>query len=88
VSSLLDHVFAAEIVAAIEEIVDRRVERRLAEHGLDDWVPCDEMAGRLGCSPAALRERARRGTVPYSVWNRRLYFRPSEVNEAIQRGRR
>jgi hypothetical protein len=88
VSELLKHVFTPEIVAAFETLVDRRVEQRLAELGREDLVPCAEMAGRLGCTPAALRERARRGTVPSHLHGRRRYFKPSEVFGVIERGLR
>jgi excisionase family DNA binding protein len=71
-----------------EELVDRRVERRLAELGRDDWLPIPEVARLLGCSPAAARERIRRGTLPASRLSRHLYVKRSDINEALEAKRR
>lgn len=84
----LQHLFAPEVVAAIEQLVDRRVERKLAELGRDDWLPVADAARLLGCSQAALRERIRRGAVPCSRMSRRLYVKRSDINEALERQRR
>ena len=84
--------FAPDVVVAIEELVDERVERRLAEHEhelqRDEWLPLAEAAQLLGCSPAALRERIRRGVIPASRMTRRLYLKRADIYEALERGRR
>ena len=72
----------------IEPIVERLVDRRLAEHGRGEWLPLAEAAKLLGCSPAALRDRIRRGVVPASTMSRKLYVKRADINNELERKRR
>jgi hypothetical protein len=84
----LRFIFTPDVVEAVEELVDARLERKLAELDRDEWHPIPVAARKLGCSPAALRERIRAGTVPASRMSRRLYVKQSDINEILERGRR
>ena len=75
----------AQLVLAIEELVEERVEERLAEYARqstdDGWLSVPEAAKREGCSPAAIRMRARRGRYPRRYVGRTLYVRVAAESE-------
>jgi hypothetical protein len=85
---VLEHTFSRELVRELEQLIDERVERRLAEHGLSEWLPLAEAAKLLGCTPAALRHRIRRGVIPASEMSRKLYLKRTDINASLDRKRR
>jgi excisionase family DNA binding protein len=76
-------VFGPDAVAAIEAFVDARVEARLATLELGrprrPWLTVAEAAEVLGCSPDAVRMRARRGRLETRRQGRRLYVAARSV---------
>jgi len=85
--SVLEHVFSRDVIRELEQLVDERVEQRLAQHGMSEWLTLADAAELLGCTPAALRQRVARGVIPASEMSRRLYLKRSDINEALERGR-
>ena len=68
----------------VAELVEYEVDRRLAE--LDRleigprWLTLRQAAARLGCSPDAVRMRARRGRLEHHYQGRRLYVSADAVD--------
>jgi excisionase family DNA binding protein len=85
VTDLAD-LFGPELVAAIEQLVDERVEARLAEleqparFTLAPWLTLEQAAERLGCTTDAVRMRAKRGRLESRRQGRRLYISADSVD--------
>lgn len=81
----LSALFAPDVVAAIENLVDRRVAAALAELPADDdgarWLTLDQAAERLGCSADAVRMRIKRGRLQHRRSGRRIYVSRDSVDE-------
>lgn len=84
---LIKNVFSREVVRELEQLIDERVERRLAQHGLSEWLPLAEAAKLLGCSAVALRHRVRRGVLPASTMSGRIYLKRVDINDELERRR-
>ena len=84
---MLEHVFNRDMLRDLERMIDDRVERKLAEHQLNEWMPVEEAAKMLGCTTVALRDRIRRGVVPASRMSRRLYVKRSDIYNELERKR-
>jgi hypothetical protein len=69
-------------------MIEKTVERKLAERELNEWVSLAEAAKMLDCTPGALRERVRRGSVPASEMSRRLYLKRSDIYSVLEANRR
>src|SRR5262245_26671703 len=71
----------------IERMVDERVGERLAAYEAarrpTEWMTITEAAAYLRLTPAALRARARRGTVAAYHDNGRWLFRRSELDAGL-----
>jgi excisionase family DNA binding protein len=81
----LDGVFAPEVVAAIERLVDERVAAALAgaarpASSSPRWLTVAAAAERLGCSPDAVRMRVRRGRLEARRQGRRVYVSAASVD--------
>lgn len=80
-------VLAADVVDALEELVAERVQaeleaRRIADDGAGrKWLPVAEAAARLGCSPAAVRMRVKRGRLEHRHQGRRLYVSAASIDD-------
>lgn len=81
--SELDRYFAPDVVDAIEALVEERVARELAAlHLRDDrpeWLTLVQAADLLGCTPDAVRMRAKRGRLVTRTQGRRLYVSAESV---------
>jgi excisionase family DNA binding protein len=66
----------------LEELVRSRVEQALAEQVQPGrvWLTLSEAAGRLGCSPDAVRMRIHRGRLEHRRHGRRLYVSAASVD--------
>lgn len=77
-------VLAPDVVDALERLVDERVAERVAElDGASDappWLTVEQAAARLGCSPDAVRMRAKRGRLETRRQGRRLYVARESVD--------
>jgi hypothetical protein len=78
-------VLAPDVLDALDELVAARVAEELAR--LDAagdngprWLTLDQAAGRLGCSPAAVRMRANRGRLETRRHGRRVYVSAASVD--------
>jgi DNA-directed RNA polymerase specialized sigma24 family protein len=76
---------APELVDAIKQLVDECVRERLdAEQAQQlkerTWLTLQEAGDRLGCSPNAVRMRARRGRLEHRYQGRRLYVAAAAVD--------
>jgi hypothetical protein len=59
---------AAAVAHALRQLVQEEVARELGRRRLDpEWLMLEEAADRYRTTPAALRARARRGTLPGAV---------------------
>ena len=79
---LLADVFAPDVVEAIERLVDERVAVALVGFvptTSPRWLTVAEAATRLGCSPDAVRMRARRGRLEVRRHGRSLYISSASV---------
>jgi len=74
-----------ELVAAIEQLIDERVTRALAEHHCPapppPWLTVPQAAALLGCSPDAVRMRIKRGRLVARRQGRRVYVARRSVVE-------
>ena len=74
---------APELLAALEQLVDERVAAALAETEPADgarWLTLEQAAERLGCSPDAVRMRAKRGRLESRRHDRRVYVSRMDVD--------
>jgi excisionase family DNA binding protein len=75
---------APELLSALEQLVDERVAKRLAEvDGARDaplWLTVEQAAERLSCSADAVRMRAKRGRLESRRQGRRLYVSRASVD--------
>ena len=71
----------AELVAELSELRERveELERREVTPPRK-WLTLAEAADRLGCTPDAMRMRARRGRLEYRRQGRRIYVRAESVD--------
>jgi len=80
----LEAVFAPELLAALEQIVDERVAAALAETAPAGdgprWLTLEQAAERLACSPDAVRMRAKRGRLESRRHGRRVYVSRASVD--------
>lgn len=87
----LAYLFTPEVVAALDERIERVVDERLAEREREgrEWLTCAQAAALLGCSPAALRERERTSkTLNASRVDGRLYFKHADIVDYLDGGMR
>lgn len=81
----LDALLGPELVAVIEQLVDERVARAVAELRVpappSPWLTVAQAADLLGCSEDALRMRIRRGRLASRRQGRRLYVSRRSVVE-------
>jgi excisionase family DNA binding protein len=82
----LDALLGPTLVAAIEQLVDERVARAVAEQNryvgvLPPWLTVPQAAEMLGCSPEAVRQRIRRGRLATRRQGRRVYVARTSVVE-------
>ena len=84
----LSGVLAEALQLMIRELVDQALREHLAALEADrparPWLTLAEAADRLGCSPDAVRMRARRGRLDTRHQGRRLYVSAASV-EALGR---
>ncbi len=84
----LSGVLAEALQLLIRELVDQALREHLAALEADrparPWLTLAEAADRLGCSPDAVRMRARRGRLDTRHQGRRLYVSAASV-EALGR---
>jgi excisionase family DNA binding protein len=79
----LDALLGPNLVAAIEQLVDERVAQAI--NGLQapahpsPWLTVTQAADLLGCSPEAVRMRARRGRLVTRRQGRRVYVARASV---------
>jgi excisionase family DNA binding protein len=82
----LEAALAPDVVAALEGLVAELVEQALADHAASAsadgrrWLTLAEAAGRLGCSPDAVRMRVRRGRLDSRRQGSRLYVSAASVD--------
>jgi excisionase family DNA binding protein len=90
--SELAHIFAPEVVAAIERLIDARVKASLAEVRAGEdrrWLTPREAGDRLGCSERAIYQRIRVGRIPPDAVKhsgRRVYIDRPLLDRALERG--
>jgi hypothetical protein len=81
----LDALLGPDLVAAIEQLVDERVARAMAQLRVppppSPWLTVAQAADLLGCSPAAVRMRINRGRLVVRRHGRRLYVSRRSVVE-------
>jgi excisionase family DNA binding protein len=81
----LDAFLGPRLVAAIEQLVDERVARAVAELRVppppSPWLTVAQAADLLGCSPDAVRMRIRRGRLAARRQGRRVYVARLSVVE-------
>jgi Helix-turn-helix domain len=66
------------VVEVVREEVVGLAEERLADQ--KRWLTLAEAAKRLGCSPDAVRMRARRGRLEHRYQGRRLYVSAASID--------
>jgi excisionase family DNA binding protein len=80
----LGAMFGPDVIAALERLVDERVAAALAEIQTHDdssaWLTLEQAGARLGCSPHAVRMRARRGRLEHRRHGRRFYVSRESVD--------
>jgi excisionase family DNA binding protein len=67
----------------VAELVEEELDRRLELEQRDtapQWLTLEQAAARLGCSPDAVRMRARRGRLAYRHHGRRFYVSAESVD--------
>lgn len=83
----LASLFAPEVIAAIERLVDERIADALAARddgvAMPPWLTLEQAASRLDCSVDAVRMRARRGRLDVRRDGRRVYVSRASV-DAVQ----
>jgi excisionase family DNA binding protein len=75
--------FSPDLIAALEQLVDRRVASALAALPTRDgapWLTLDQAAERLDCSTDAVRMRVKRGRLESRRQGRRLYVSRDSVD--------
>jgi excisionase family DNA binding protein len=78
--------FSADVVAALEALIDRRVAAALAEMQTANgsrtahWLTLEQAAERLGCTSDAVRMRVKRGRLEHRRQGRRLYVSAEGVD--------
>jgi excisionase family DNA binding protein len=81
----LDALLGPELVAAIEQLVDERVARAVAELRVppppSPWLTVAQAADLLGCSEDAVRMRIKRGRLTACRQGRRVYVSRRSVVE-------
>lgn len=77
--------FSPEVVAAIERLIDERVEAALAERGngaRSPWLSISEAAVYLGVSERTVERMIQRGKVRSSTLGRRRLLRRDDLDVA------
>ena len=80
--SEFEQFFAPELVAILERFIDERIAlaNQLPAVAEPRWLTINQAAQRLGCSPDAVRMRARRGRLETRRHGRRLYISARSVD--------
>src|SRR5439155_24159712 len=79
--------FGAELVAAIERLVDERIARAIEQLESPGWLTLEQAAARCHTTPGALRKRAQRGQLPGAVRDgARWLVDRRALDNALQRG--
>jgi hypothetical protein len=87
----LRSLFAPEVVAAVEQLVDERVAAALAARDREPqkrWLTAKEAGAYLGCSPRAIYMRKERKQLPESAIKKtggRLMFDRLALDHALER---
>ena len=79
-------VLSVEVIDAFGELVAEVVAAEMTRLGAAGesgprWLTVEQAAERLGCSPAAVRMRARRGRLQTRRHGRRVYVSATSVDE-------
>ena len=75
--------FSPDLIAALEQLVDRRVASAMAAVPARDgapWLTLEQAAVRLDCSTDAVRMRVKRGRLESRRQGRRLYVSRDSVD--------
>ena len=79
----LDALFASDVVAAIERLVDERIVAALAQWTapapVPEWLTVQAAARELDCTADAVRMRAKRGRLVTQRQGRRVYVLAASV---------
>jgi hypothetical protein len=82
---LLERLLSPDVLEAIDEyvreIVDEQLREERARQPRREWLPVEEGAPEYGCTEAALRARARRGSVDSIKRGGRVYVRPPGADD-------
>jgi hypothetical protein len=82
---LVELLLSPELVAALDErvreLAAQAVREELARQPQRRWLPLAEAAEHYGCTPEALRMRAKRGTVEHRRQGRLIYVRAEPNRE-------
>lgn len=82
---LLRLALSPELIAALDEhmreVAAEAVREELARQSRRRWLPLAEAAEQLGCTPAAMRMRVKRGSVEARRQGRRIYVRAEAGGE-------
>jgi len=77
-------VLAPDLLELIEAMVDERVDARMTELAAateaPEWLTLEQAGARLGCSPDAVRMRAKRGWLATRHVGRRVYVSRASVD--------
>jgi excisionase family DNA binding protein len=90
--SHLTAIFGPQAVAALEALIDARVEAALAtSRGSNgpEWLSVESAARYLDVSPERVRKLQARGELPFhqEAIGARVFFRRSDLDEAMSRWR-
>lgn len=84
-SERLEAVLAPDLVRAIEDLIEERVreeiEARKPAEPARKWLTTTEAAEQLGCSPDAVRMRAKRGRLQHRRQGRTLYIAAASIDD-------
>jgi excisionase family DNA binding protein len=78
----IEHNLVKLLRPLVVELVTEELDRELAElrESAPRWLTLEQAAARLGCSPGAVRMRARRGRLEYRYQGRRMYVSADSVD--------
>jgi helix-turn-helix protein len=78
----IEHNLVKLLRPLVVELVTEELDRELAElrESAPRWLTLEQAAAPLGCSPGAVRMRARRGRLEYRYQGRRMYVSADSVD--------
>jgi excisionase family DNA binding protein len=83
----LEDLLAADLLAAIEDLVDARVRVALALHegnGTSPWLTLEQAAERLSVSPRTISRMAASGRLRTSTVGRRVLVHRDSLDQAVR----